>query len=142
MQRAIDRAVPEKLAEENPELHKRLKWLAEVEDRVVFFIIVQGRDEGTAAKLVIKGSFYQIMTEMYYAASNGLSVVFSGVLREKDLAKLGRGFKSTLQRRMGTVRRIGCHWKKVVSDLKFKRVATYELLLEDDGDKNVIRVGC
>ncbi|KAJ2900615.1 hypothetical protein MKZ38_002314 [Zalerion maritima] len=142
MQRAIDRAVDPELEREDPKLFARLKHLSDVEDKIVFFIVVQGKGQGPVSKLVVKASFYQIMTEMFSAAANQLSIVFSGAMREKDLGRLGKGYKNSCQKALRMERRTLCHWEYVRSDTRFKRVDNYDDLLVDDLDKNVIRVGC
>jgi hypothetical protein len=53
------------------------------------FIIVQGKEGAAIAKMVIKHDISQMASQLFFEASNGFNVVFSGVMRKDDVVRLG-----------------------------------------------------
>lgn len=53
------------------------------------FIIVQGLEGAILAKMVLKDDVEQLGSQIFFEASNGFSVAFSGVMRKEDTKKLG-----------------------------------------------------
>lgn len=137
MQRAIDREIPPELENQDFKLFKRLHMLSQIEDQVVFFVVVQGQEDSAATKLVVKERFYQIMTEIFYTAANGLNVVFSGVMRRDDYNRVGAKTKSTFTESLKAWMAL-----KKKKTILFAKVERYEDLMDGDPDDNIIRIGC
>lgn len=54
------------------------------------FIVVQGKEGSTLAKMVLKDDIRQLASQLFFEACNGFSVVFSGIMRKVDAQKLGK----------------------------------------------------
>lgn len=64
--------------------------LTENNHELAIFIVVQGKEGSALAKMVVKDNIGQLASQLFFEACNGLSVVFSGIMRKDDAEKLGK----------------------------------------------------